>query len=142
MNDRGPVADPDSGGLGYGRSLRLLKPQEFSAVFAARQVWRSARFALHFRENGLLRPRLGLVIPKKQARTAVLRNAIKRQAREAFRHKRSGLPALDLVLRLTQPVMACEKAALRMEIEALFDRLSESSQRVQPEAGAREGGPV
>lgn len=74
--------------------------------------------------------RLGLVIPKKQARTAVLRNAIKRQARELFRHRRSALPPLDLVLRLAQSV-ECPggvidrqaKAAWRAEIAVLFERL-------------------
>lgn len=80
-----------------------------------------------------------MVIPKKQARTAVLRNAIRRQAREAFRLKRTGLPAFDLVLRLVQPVTAMEKTAWRAEIETLLDRLVKAGQG-KPDANGREGG--
>ncbi|WP_131112358.1 ribonuclease P protein component [Sulfuricystis thermophila] len=138
MKRCGLVADP--GRFGFGRCFRLLRPQEFSAVFHARQVVRGERFALHFRENALKHPRLGLVLPKKQARSAVLRNAIKRQAREAFRLKRPGLPALDIVLRLLRPVAAIEKSVWRTEIEGLLDRLAKSDAKRQAE-GVRERSP-
>jgi len=75
-------------------------------------------------------PRLGLVIPKKQARAAVLRNAVKRQTRELFRRRRSSLPSFDLILRLTQPLDRPKRAIdtqvkenWRAEITALFDQL-------------------
>ncbi|WP_126447538.1 ribonuclease P protein component [Sulfuricystis multivorans] len=134
MNDCG--ADP--GRFGFDRCFRLLRPQEFSAVFDARRAVRGDRFALHFKENSLKYPRLGLVLPKKQARSAVLRNAIKRQVREAFRLKRPGLPALDIVLRLMRPVAAIEKMDWRMEIEGLFDKLAKTaSKRQEEDAGER-----
>lgn len=79
-------------------------------------------FAVHYRPNGLDRARLGLVIPKKQAPTAVLRNAIKRQAREIFRLRRNTLPSVDLVLRLTQKIALSDKSGWRAEIAALLDR--------------------
>jgi ribonuclease P protein component len=117
-------------GFGFGRQYRLRLAAEYSEVFAARKVLRGASFALHYRPNGKPLPRLGLVIPKKQARAAVLRNAVKRQARELFRLRRAGLPPLDLVLRLVSPpgatVMAKDRALRaiwRAEIAALFDRL-------------------
>ena len=87
---------------------------------------RGTCFALHVRASTLSGARLGLVIPKKQAATAVLRNAIKRQAREAFRLRRASLPALDLVLRLTTAVTGQSPAVRRKwraEIGVLFDRL-------------------
>ena len=99
-------------------------------MFAARRVLRGTCFALHYRPNGLMSPRLGLVIPKKQARAAVLRNAVKRQTRELFRRQRSSLPGFDLILRLTQPLDRPKraidtqvKAHWRAEITALFDQL-------------------
>lgn len=77
------------------------------------------------------------MIPKKQARAAVLRNAIKRQARELFRLRRAGLPPFDLVLRLARPVgsaAACaaainpqSQAAWRAEIVGLFDQLCQKT---------------
>lgn len=110
-------------GFGFGRHLRLLKSAEYAAVFSERRTLRGDVFVIHYRPNGLPFPRLGLVIAKKQARTAVMRNAIKRQAREQFRLRCSLLPAVDLVLRLTR-VPPADKALWREEIGALFDRVA------------------
>lgn len=131
LGARSPVERPVTGRLGFERDHRLLTPAQFAAVFSARRVLRGERFALHFRPNGLAAARIGFVIPKKQARTAVLRNAVKRQARELFRLRRAEMPALDLVLRLAQPLgpggrAVCDrqaKAAWRAEISTLFDKL-------------------
>ena len=46
--------------------------------------------------------RLGLVVPKRLARRAVMRNLMKRIAREVFRHNRIDLPAMDLILKLAR----------------------------------------
>lgn len=118
----------------------MLTPRQYSEAFSARRVLRGERFALHYRRNGLPTSRLGLVIPKKQARTAVLRNAVKRQARETFRQRRAGLPALDLVLRLVQPLGPGgrgvadrqARAAWRAEIAALFDALCRAERKTAP----------
>ena len=73
-------------------------------------------------------PRLGLVLPKRLARQAVLRNLIRRQVREAFRLRATQLPGLDIVLRLTRSVngstgeRAGQKLRFRLEIEGLLDR--------------------
>ena len=123
--------------FGFDRQLRLRVATEFSEVFAARKVLRGPCFALHYRPNDRPHARLGLVIPKKQARAAVLRNAIKRQARELFRLRRAGLPPCDLVLRLARPVGSAapvhaaidprSKAAWRAEIVGLFDQLCQKT---------------
>jgi ribonuclease P protein component len=63
------------------------------------------------------------------AKQAVTRNLIRRQAREAFRHKAAALPALDLVLRLTRSLKevkldrALQKQKYRAEIEVLLQRV-------------------
>lgn len=124
----GVVADSRKASLDFGRQYRLLAAKQYAAVFAARKTVRGARFVLHYlsdSQEAAPVARLGLVIPKKQARSAVLRNAIKRQAREVFRHRRHELPALDIILRLTQPVVSCskpERAAWRDEIARLLDQ--------------------
>ncbi|MCX8017884.1 MAG: ribonuclease P protein component, partial [Rhodocyclaceae bacterium] len=124
--------DPDSSRLPqnalaesfrFGRQHRLRKPAEYAAVFSARRVLRGDSFALHYRPNGLDYPRLGLVMPKKQARTAVLRNALKRQARELFRLRRPSLPQLDMVLRLIRKPPA-DPSRWREEIAVLFDKIA------------------
>lgn len=122
------------GDFGFGRQCRLLTPAQFAEVFATRQVLRGAHFVLHYRPNQQPGARLGLAIPKKQARAAVLRNAVKRQARELFRRNHHGLPAMDVVLRLARPLnqdktlavatAAAERAAWRTEITSLLGRLA------------------
>jgi ribonuclease P protein component len=109
--------------------LRLHTPAEYAAVFGHRQVRRSGLFHLHYRDSIGDGPRLGLVIPKKHARSAVLRNLFKRIAREAFRSARTDLPAVDLVLRLAKPVVdradqdGSRRRAWRMEIDVLLTQL-------------------
>lgn len=78
--------------------------------------------------------RLGLVVPKRNAKRAVHRNLVKRLAREAFRHVCSQLPPYDLVLRLARPLNA--KTALldqqrkewRVQIDQLLQRLPHTAQ--------------
>jgi ribonuclease P protein component len=70
-----------------------------------------------------------LVIPKKNARHAVLRNLLKRIAREAFRNVRTDLPACDLVIRLAKPLVnrsdqdGAKRRAWRNEIDGLLTQL-------------------
>jgi ribonuclease P protein component len=112
--------------LDFGPERRLHTPADFGVVFSQRRVLRADRFSLHYRPNDGTTARLGLVVAKKLARRAVLRNAIKRISRDVFRRLRPGLPMMDLVLRLTKPLAALDTAtrsALRTEIEALLARV-------------------
>lgn len=65
-----------------------------------------------------------MVIGKKFARTAVLRNLLKRLARESFRHLRSWLAAYDVVLRLRKRIDNPQRQALREEIDDLLQKLA------------------
>lgn len=111
----------------FGRRLRLLQAAEFSAVFSARRSLRGESFDLLFKPNGGSGPRLGLVIAKKFARRAVMRNLLKRLARESFRAAAAGLAPADLVLRLRRPVAGPagreDRLRLRAEIDGLLARL-------------------
>ena len=50
------------------------------------------------RPNGADHPRLGLAVPRRVARRAVVRNRLKRRIRESFRHHAEGLAGLDVVV--------------------------------------------
>jgi len=107
---------------------RLRRPAEFAAVMASPRRLRGKRFELRFRGNDGSSARLGLVIPKRLARRAVLRNLLKRLIREAFRNVRANLSANDLVFRLTgaplvEPVDRLQRAAWRAEIDTLMAAL-------------------
>lgn len=96
------------------KASRLRKSADYGRVFSGRRVLHGRYFALHFVPASADAvavpvgtrpgPRLGLVVAKRLARRAVLRNLIKRLARESFRLARSQLPELDLVLRLNKVV--------------------------------------
>ena len=98
---------------------------------AARRLLRGENFDLHYgpvcAEGSV---RLGLIVPKRLARTASLRNAIKRQGREAFRLMAVEIPPCDLILRLTRPVKGVmardneQRKGWRREMETLLRRLS------------------
>lgn len=100
-------------------------------MLAARRVLRGGSFDLHVlipaeTAGAVGGARLGLIVPKRLARRAVLRNAIKRQAREAFRSVAATLHSADLVLRLVKPQVGDEKfgtATWRREILDLLGRL-------------------
>lgn len=98
---------------------------------AARRVVRGECFDLYYRPSGTdSNARLGLIVPKRLARTASLRNAIKRQGREAFRLIVDEIPPCDLVLRLTRQVKgvrtkdSTQQKVWRGEMETLLKRLS------------------
>jgi ribonuclease P protein component len=100
-------------GFGFGTLDRLHRPSEFAAVMASRTRVAGGGFELRYRlrkpgDPGLPaeRARLGLIIPKRLAKLSVLRNLLKRLAREAFRNANPGLPPMDMVLRLAKPALA------------------------------------
>lgn len=97
---------------------------------ATRRVVRGKFFDLHYsliRSGGA--SRLGLIVPKRLALAASLRNAIKRQGREAFRLVAAEIPPCDLVLRLTRQLKGVnardgiQRKVWRTEVEDLLKRL-------------------
>jgi ribonuclease P protein component len=74
---------------------------------------RGDRFDLRYRRNEGSSARLGLIIPKRLARRAVLRNVLKRLARESFRQVLADLPAMDVVLRLAKTPLPPGSSDLR-----------------------------
>ncbi len=96
-------------------------------MMMARRVVRGQNFDLHYRlANTGESPRLGLMVPKRLAKAASLRNAIKRQGREAFRLMALEIVPCDLVLRLRHVVKnvnardSVQLRAWRTELENLL----------------------
>ena len=109
---------------------RLRKAREFSAVMAARRVVRGEFFDLHYSlASTSVVSRLGLIVPKSLARAASVRNAIKRQGREAFRLKAVEISPCDLVVRLTRSLKgvnardSIQRKIWRTELENLLKLL-------------------
>jgi ribonuclease P protein component len=117
------TVDPQTGSRSFRPAYRLCKTDEYSSVFAFRKAVRGRYFVLHYRPSENITARLGVVVAKKLARRAVLRNLIKRMGRELFRHMRETLPRHDLILRLNAPALKLTRAELRADMTALFKRL-------------------
>lgn len=79
-------------------------------------------------------PQLGLMIGKRNAKTAVLRNAIKRRIREQFRVRQTRLPVSQYVVRLNVSVKTQDIAAVIAEWATTLDRYIEKSAAVTPHA--------
>lgn len=82
----------------FGRSARLVNPAEFKSVFSSACKIGGRYLTLLARANHLGHPRLGLAISRKNVKTAVGRNRIKRQVRESFRQHQATIGNFDIVI--------------------------------------------
>ncbi|MHC4841776.1 MAG: ribonuclease P protein component [Planctomycetota bacterium] len=79
------------------KAERILTRADFQEVFDTKLSTGNKLLVLHKRENGLGHPRLGLVVSKKFG-NAVARNQFKRRIREFFRHHKSEIGGVDIVV--------------------------------------------
>jgi ribonuclease P protein component len=83
----------------FTRQQRLLNADDFQRVFDKTQIKASSRELLVLAAtNKLGRSRIGFIIAKKNIRTAVHRNRIKRVIREHFRQHCDEIIAADLII--------------------------------------------
>ncbi|USE36670.1 ribonuclease P protein component [Endozoicomonas sp. SCSIO W0465] len=85
--------------LSFSRESRLRSSADFKQVFDTTDIKVSSRPLLILaKANELGRARLGLVVAKKNIRTAVGRNRAKRHIRETFRLQQDEVGNLDIVV--------------------------------------------
>lgn len=113
----------------FRRPQRLTRPAEFRRVFARPRKVSSRHALILARDNSLSRGRLGLAIAKRQVKTAVQRNRIKRHARESFRAHAAELVGLDCVVLARAGLDRLSDQELRRVFDALWQDLS---QRCRP----------
>ncbi|MGL5003097.1 MAG: ribonuclease P protein component [Casimicrobium sp.] len=106
-------------GVAFPREARLLTPDAFTRAlktrpFRGKFLWVYRAPSLDIAPNAQsndeatesalaklpARPQLGMMIGKRNAKSAVLRNAIKRRVREQFRLRQPQLPPFAYVVRL------------------------------------------
>ena len=113
----------------------MLDSNDFSPVFA------NAHFRLSRAEFLVLasntcgeKPRLGIVVSKKQVRLATDRNRIKRVIRESFRHHQHELPNLDIVVLVRNRARSRDNKNLRLILAGLWKKLTDKA-RTTSESG-------
>jgi ribonuclease P protein component len=117
------VISPSGADERFPGAYRLRKTDEYSSVFAFRRAHKGRYLVVHYRPNALLTARLGVVVAKRYARRAHVRNLVKRIVREQFRKNRASLPMLDLVVRLHAPVDGATREMINADMLQLLDRL-------------------
>jgi len=116
--------------------LKLIKTDDFSSVFSFRKRISGHFLAIHYQNNQLGWPRLGLIVAKKIARRAVDRNYMRRVLRELFRQNQHQLKSMDIVIRIQRSFSHNNYAAAQQEFSKLMTKLSHQTSRHQPSSVA------
>lgn len=115
-------------GFAFRKSSRLLSSADYQQVFAhARYKVPHRHLLILAKPNGLERPRLGLVIGKKNIRLAVQRNRIKRRIRESFRLQQHNLPNVDVIVLARSQLDQLSDDRLQALLYKQWSRLSEQA---------------
>jgi len=112
-------------------SARLLRPAQFAAALKGRRIGRSDWLVLTTPRTATQQPRLGLVIAKRYAKQAVMRNAIKRVLREAFRHQQQTLPPQDYVFRLHSRVQSLSLTHIKQHARSQAETLLQQARQTR-----------
>jgi ribonuclease P protein component len=116
--------------FGFSKKLRLLGAADYQPVFKnARYKVSSQHILILAVANTLARPRLGLVIAKKNVAKAVQRNRVKRIFRDSFRHNQRLLPALDIVILARSSLDSLSNELVHTNIERLWLELINKTRR-------------
>jgi ribonuclease P protein component len=101
--------------LKYAKDYRLLTPEEFRYVFEKPKKISGEAIDFYIRKNHKAHARLGMAVPKRALKSAVMRNRVKRQLREQFRLSAGSLGSYDIIA-MVKPGMirfpVCEYAGV------------------------------
>jgi ribonuclease P protein component len=98
----------------FAKRCRLTEANDFASVFkAASYKRRVGLFSFYARRNEQSYSRLGMNIAKKNIRSAVTRNQIKRLIRESFRLNQGELVGLDIVVAANRFQKEIDKTEIR-----------------------------
>lgn len=108
----------------FPRQAKIVKTDDFSSVFNLRKRIASQHLVMRYRLNEANQPRLGLIVSKKTAKSAVQRNYMRRVLRELFRLNQQNFPVIDLVIQVQKPFNKLEFMLIKQEFETLLLKLS------------------
>jgi ribonuclease P protein component len=108
---------------------RLRSSIEFKRVFRLGKKLHGPIFRFIYIKNQEDCARVGLAIPKKIVRTAVIRNRLKRLVRESFRHYQAAIKGYDVVVIAIQKPDRLKKQCLRKQLDFLWHQVEKSSKK-------------
>ena len=107
--------------FGLGEAKRLARKADFERLMREGSRRSRSGYTLFYLIRAEGPPRLGILISRKHAARATVRNGIKRCIREAFRHECAALGALDVLVR--PPYGGRPGAAMTARLRELFSGL-------------------
>ena len=122
----------------FQKSSRLTNGAEYGRVFARPRVAQDRCFRILARDNGRDGARLGLAVSKKNCKTAVGRNRLKRIIRESFRHRAPELAVnggIDIVVLPTRHAATICNGELHASLARLWRRLIDTGRSKAGEQG-------
>ena len=118
MTERG------KGGASFPRTARVLKPAEFLALRRNSRRVSVGHFHAEASASERDTARVGMAVSRRVSKRAVVRNRIKRQVRESFRHCLGTLPSFDVMVVARGSAANQDNVILRADLERLWQRLS------------------
>ena len=114
---------------GLEREDRIRRKADFDEAYADGVRISSKSFMLIARPAGRGHPRLGLTLPRSVG-NAVVRNAVRRRVREAFRRNRNaGWPAVDMIIHVRATAAAARYADIEAELMQAIRRYADRQGR-------------
>lgn len=110
-------------GFGFSKAKQLVKTDEISSVFSFNSRFSSEHFQVLAKPGTYEFARMAVIVSKKTARHATVRNYIKRVSREVFRLQQPRLDGLDMVIRIRKSFSPAEHAVIEQELKTQFDRV-------------------
>lgn len=109
--------------MSFPRKHRLINKEDFKSIFDKAKKVNQRYLTLLHKPNQTEHARLGLVVGKRVANSAVKRNRIKRVIRESFRHYQTNLTGIDIIVIARQQCDKLTKQKLREGIDQLWEKL-------------------
>ena len=108
----------------FAHHQRLTRPAEYQLVFTKSKRVGDKELNILFRANQKPFARLGIVVPRKHIRKAIVRNQIKRQVRESFRWHQEALKGWDVVILLRSKPGVVSNASIRERLEKYWQHIA------------------
>lgn len=102
---------------------RLRRAADFAALRHARGRVQTRHFLLRWVASPAGSARLGLAVSRKVSKRAVVRNRVKRIARESFRRQRAALPAVDILVIARSSAAMATRDALHADLDDAWRKL-------------------
>jgi ribonuclease P protein component len=114
--------------LHFPKKNRLVSQADYDSAFKnAKKIGQQALVGL-YKPNHLELARVGIIVSKRVAKSAVIRNRIRRIVRESFRSYQNQLKGFDIVIIMRHSSCILTRSELREAIDKLWEKLITSRQ--------------